>query len=339
MSTPLAAAFDGALAVQVFFVLSGFVLASAGSRSGHSIFGTLAGRVVRLSLPIAASVGFAYVLFLLLPREITGLRQSLDNPWLETIYNPPNLAPMYALASAFGGAYVGMRDLNPVVWTMRIELIGSFAVYVLYHFCPKHLRIFVAAIAIVTLAVVSESYVGFFVGASLFEVWSRGYLRPSKVGPAMLSLGLCASMEPVRDLLGETRAWLFGASLIVFGTLQMSEASILASRVGRHLGRISFGLYLSHFPLLFSAVAFVYLQFELRAVSLAASAVAAVSACWGSAYLAARLVDEPAVVLAREVKRLTSAFHAVLRDGVLSAVRQKRQPNGSSSAIPGARKD
>src|SRR6185437_12518770 len=114
--------------VCVFFVLSGFVLARAFSRSVLGVPAQVAKRIVRLTLPIASATLLSWALLragLIINHEAAALTRS---GWLaaQMTQAPDFLA---ALHEGTVGSWIAANEFttsyNTSLWTMPIEFLGS----------------------------------------------------------------------------------------------------------------------------------------------------------------------------------------------------------------------
>lgn len=151
---PLNALYNGSFAVAIFFVHSGFVLsvkyfrASTDPKLGRIIGTDAKRRIVRLGIPVAASVWIGY-----------GFQRSgaMDQPWFRANFSENVWVAMLYRSSAsllgvafesFPGSFLAvanmnqfvMRSHNPVLWTISLELIGSALIYILARVVIGRLR-------------------------------------------------------------------------------------------------------------------------------------------------------------------------------------------------------
>ncbi|MER0127121.1 MULTISPECIES: acyltransferase family protein [Franconibacter] len=126
-NSPLSFIYSGTAAVYIFFTLSGYILTHAFLSGGDMLNNATTmttKRYFRLAIPATASCIFCW---LVLSNETPG--RELLSAWIQsyTVASPSFLNALYSGAvSAFfgdGSAY------NPVLWTMKIELLGSFLTY------------------------------------------------------------------------------------------------------------------------------------------------------------------------------------------------------------------
>lgn len=293
--SPFSSLYDGPLAVQIFFVLSGFVIANSAAHRRDPLLATLAGRYARLSLPMAASVALAVALLLAWPDAIAHLRQITGTPWLDTIYRTaPPASASWALREPFWPLNVAHGPLfNPVLWTMRYELIGSVGVYLFYFAAPPKWRALAAFAAGLALALTGRFvYLDFAIGAVLRELWTGGRLKPSRFGWLWLPAGLALAYPGLGPASGSLRYSLAG--IAITASVLLSPLWRRAFQVGaaQFLGRISFALYLVHFPLLFTVGAAAYPLFRWPG-GLAVFFVLFAALSLAIAYAFTLAVDEP----------------------------------------------
>lgn len=177
-------------------------------------------------------------------------------------------------------AFIGQDDFyNPVLWTMREELFGSLLILCLGWFlwrCPRRaglilllagatvtqwvdprLLAFIAGLALSWLHTRGVPPVGPWLAAACLAVglWLFGYLEPRGVYRPLAFLADGSAWR--RD-----RIWLHTISglLLILGLLASEPAGrLLTSAFARLLGRLSFPVYLFHFPLLCSLSCWLFL--------------------------------------------------------------------------------
>jgi peptidoglycan/LPS O-acetylase OafA/YrhL len=280
VGSPVAASINGPSAVALFFVLSGFVLPLGIFRSGRirTAVQAAAKRWLRLAgLSLVAAL-CSYALFrlgLFHYRETASLTGS---EWLGSYGGGdpggalvPSL--MGALQEGLIGAFVHNSDAyDPVLWTMRHELLGSFvsiALVLVIWRIPQPTCGCILALCAVLAPLVDPWLIPFLVGTGLaFLVWRHG----AKLGWGMTVVSIAAGfflfgyLEPtgayaaipvVQDSAGyrydRILVHTLSALLIMLGLIGNEKAS-RALRIGPLLllGRLSFPIYLFHFPLLCS---------------------------------------------------------------------------------------
>lgn len=278
--SPLLVLLNGPGAVMLFFVLSGYVLPLGYFRSGRTgaVVRAVAKRWFRLAgLTLLAAV-VSYLLFrfgLYRYREAAAVTGS---GWLGSFGGGDvngGLRPSLAGAVLEGTVFAFVRSAdayNPVFWTMRDELFGSVMVFGLALLLVR-CRVLTGA-ALLVLAVAATQFVdprlaAFVAGLALSRANACGMIRVGRwLAPVCLVAGLAlfGYLEPRGayawlGFLHDGSAWRYdriwlhtaGGVLLILGVLGSQRAGLLlASGAGRLLGRLSFPVYLFHFPLMCS---------------------------------------------------------------------------------------
>jgi len=327
-TSPLFVFVSGSFAVYIFFVLSGYVISASADRSRSSLLATAAGRVIRLSLPCAASLIFAGMLINFGMTSASGAANIVGHWWIKQL--PPifdHPAPWRAvLKDALGWYYVtGESYFNGVIWTMKRELLGSLAIYIVFAFVRS--AGWRAAVNILIFAgllfanIEPFYYVCFVAGSMLYLARSMIARIPSFIGAAALLAGLIVGGKPfftppegafyywpyrlAAFVHGEMYIWPLGATLLVFGALVWRPAvRLLGNPVARFLGRVSFSVYLVHFPLLLSVMTSLFVRWGfISNGAFAATVVGYLFVVYAIGCIFTILIDEPATRLSTWIKR------------------------------------
>lgn len=262
--SPLGIFLNGSAAVQVFFVLSGFVLTGSlarGSRLGlRALPGYAVRRFWRLHPPYLAAAWFAYLATSLYPDpEVTrpasifvakwgGIRASAEQ-MLALTFQLPNSA----------------YDLLPVGWTLRVEAIFSGLMPLFVAALALRTELFlllVAAFLALPMSWIWPSFAldfAFGILLASFPLGARAATAPIRgTAPLCFALGLIVMHLPMMlgwpwpDMSDPISLGLcsVGAAMCVAGVLYSPLLSNALSRPVCHfLGRISYSLYLVHIPI------------------------------------------------------------------------------------------
>jgi len=326
-------------AVPLLFVLSSYVLTYRyfRDRDAAVVRASAWRRYVRLVIPNAFSVLVCYVFMKL------GWMYNLDavavtlSPWAGNCYNfsPDFLTALkQGLWDGFFTVIPAADFYNPATWTMLYEMGGSFFVFsflLLFGRSPRRWIVYA-----VTLALFGGShFLAFIFGMMIADVrhsaYGRGFCtflsRRSWLSLGLLALGFLFTgyfgdsrniCSVVLERLGAAAGYpgydlrIFyhdtGAALMLLGILfHASLQRFLHQRWLVFIGGISYSMYLIHMVLLCSVGCRVFLYFFRSGQTYSVSVLAAVAVCSvcivAAAYGMMRLVDQPAIRLARYLQR------------------------------------
>ncbi|MGQ7806476.1 acyltransferase family protein [Hafnia alvei] len=271
-NSPLPFFYSGTAAVFIFFVLSGYVL-TYGVMKNKDILSSISSmtirRYFRLAPPVLASCILSYFVISLFTPDTSLLSQwisgygKFDSSISGAIYS--------GLIETF---FRGGSSYNPVLWTMKIELIGSF---IIFFYCAVAAKVERRKILAISFAIViillplsqteKYSYICFMTGA-IFNFIKIKLKSPSAI--ILLCIGIyfggvhygstaySSAINLVSySFFGEmTNAYyLFCATsglFIVFSIIFNEKLSAFFSiRPIVYTGRVSFSVYLIHMPIIY----------------------------------------------------------------------------------------
>ena len=341
---------NGAWAVSVFFVLSGYVLSlkliQAETFTGRQMVWMSIGRYLRLALPVVASLLLVSAILAIdgvkLMSMLSQNGEVMANPY------PGDLGLVGALEYGFiHSMLLGRSEFNPVLWTMLPEFYASLGIFILAPIigCCRRERVgplVYVCIYVALLALLAKTiFLGFLLGMALchlhqepqIEKRLKEYAQYWVPAAWIIGVYLCGYM--VRGLYEGAYAWItiggfdrFDEYLYnAWGALFILAAVLYSPRVQRALqvppvialGEISFSLYLTHFVVLSSFGATIYLHSPLQNHSLSAAVSSCLSllACLVVATVFHRLINEPVVKISRNISRLGQAVYQNKNEEVL----------------------
>ena len=323
-TSPFNIVVNGNFAVCLFFVLSGFVLSCRYLAGGdlEALRRLAVKRYLRLMLPTLGAVLLAWAI-LALGGYSFGAAQPITKSGMKDVYAAA--VPLWtALEQGTVGAFfMGQWSLDPVLWTMQTELFGSFLVFALLAlFGGVRMRWLVWGLAAVVFY--NSYYLAFVLGVALAELSLvlGGREAPYPLVLALVTLGLWLGSYPYYG--AETGLWsalpavgsahkpafyhILGAFVLILTAKLFGEArQVFSTRPFRFLGRISYALYLIHFPLVCSVATGLFLVLYPHLGYTATIAVIfplMVPLVLAASLLFTRLVDEPAIRLSDRFARL-----------------------------------
>jgi len=320
---------DGQYAVVLFFLLSGFVLSLGFFRNpaGDSLISGAARRYLRLMIPAATSILLAcFVMkqgWMFNQWAAAHMTVTLQMPhvWLTYFFNFEPTLLSAGREAVYDQFFLGKCRYNSNLWTMSVELAGSFLVYAFVALFGR-LRgrgVFYLCVGAVLILTGRYFMVQFLLGvaiADVFAIWERAN-RPIRI-PALVGFGTAylafyvVGNKPIqgnytvlgaefpKSLCCETASGL----LLVFATAFCPALQwAFSRRPFVFLGRISFTLYLVHLIAICSLACYVYLKLQVKAgMTHHQSAIVASFACiatsTSAAWILYRLVDRPSIILA-----------------------------------------
>lgn len=279
--------FDGQLAVFVFFYISGFVLASTYSRSEIMPTGLMIARTIRLLIPAFAACIFSLAIWLILfPKVPLGdLPNSKGN--FAAIWNfiadafvfTPLLghgsSSLFGWVPGLGDVIRSQPNMNPALWTISVELIGSVLVIFMVKVQKKLSQSLFFLLNVLFAAFFIRSLLLPFVLGVFFYYFRppSGWRGAGIVAGMLIVAAFLISLQASNSVTtGQTLFWAIDiagddyafpaqsafsvqktfAAFLIFLAVMISTSiqSFLSTKPFRFLGRASFALYLTHYPLI-----------------------------------------------------------------------------------------
>ena len=326
---PLRILFDGHTAVYVFFLISGAVLTPSFARPGP-FTAKLCKRVVRLAIPVAAAAVIATVLIAAMSRAhgtaaaLTGSKWlAMDSSGAPTFEHLAREIGLDSLLLGYREATLFMplahsltpmdHSLDAPFWSLHLELYGSLLVL-----CLVTLRAWSRRLHLIAIAACAIAF-----GTHPMFLFVLGHLLPPRLagggkgipGALLLLLGLLMSATKNWPILEPTHAFLSHTELASAPTLFQFQSQLAAialflgvrhtpflwpalqSTPFRHLGRLSFSIYLLHFPILFTVICLAFTVLP----SVTAAFVLFVALTLLAAAAFQRWIDAPAIALSHRL--------------------------------------
>ncbi len=336
---PLGFLADGDFAVYVFFLLSGFVLTPSFARTPGDVGGNLLRRVVRLAVPALVAVAIGAVAFAVFGDTARAAARLSGSGWFQGFVRPRGFAAVLAdldgLSLLAGYASTGLIDATwlprlssatiPPLWTLHIELWGSVWI-ILLAWARGRGRWWHGGLLVGSVWLVGSNELLLFSighGAALLTGRPQWAMLVGRRGAGRLGLGLIVAgvaldwalpwlgVAPGWSLLpaGPLRrfdwlSWLSaGAAVAVFAGVLLARPAqaVLGAGLPHWLGRLSFPIYLLHWPVMIALGASLYVGLAPGApavaagVAIGAGIAASLAAAWGFE----RWCDQPVIRAAR----------------------------------------
>ncbi len=234
----------GQYGVQVFFVISGFVIPYSMHRSGYKInhyFKNILQRYVRICPPSYLSFLMIFAIYygaiLINHHPIEGM------PWvgINTISVIGNLT--------YTVPYLKTEWFNPVFWTLAVEFQFYLIIGLLLPLLIKKNNVLIIIILIGALALWYVKIFWFFEYASFFVLGILLFLRKQKLIPPILFIVLSIITILFTYIQNNIPEFTFGTATYLIILLNQN----LDFKFTNHLGKISYSLYIIHLPIGFIA--------------------------------------------------------------------------------------
>ena len=293
-ASPLFFVIDGASAVCIFFVLSGYVLTPLFTKSRATNGAIVGSRFLRLGIPALAACGFSVILFRVFGgyNKTAGALAGLQ--WLADGWRPS--ASLWFIKDALiNGIILGFQGssltqwfgmpagaLSPLadsyvapLWTLSVEFYGSILVLLLARSRSR-------VLLLLAMVILSRTYLFCFLTGHIAARLDLGGKRivvpwPAAALAILIGLGICSAghfwrPEPMVSFCAWSAQILppcplsgtdylmrvYGATLFTIGVMQCSPIRrILGHRYLSMLGQLSFPIYLTHWPIIFGFGSFV----------------------------------------------------------------------------------
>lgn len=326
----------GTMAVTMFFVLSGFVLTYKFYQGRQkSLFSSAIKRYFRL-MPVALfSVLFGFFLIKLGLMHFKEAGEITGSAWLRQTFFMFDPSLMDAIKQGTIGIFVfpsnviNFAPLNPVLWTIYYELIGSILVFSLASLVKNHKKRW-ALYLISVIGFLNTFFVGFIVGAIMADIYANAPSLVNKIKNlklfykiSFLMTALLLAGYPNQGDLGK-----YWGALTLFDSSQLASAQvtqlvsaiiiitlalcwvrferILGIKPLLFLGKISYGLYAVHFLIIFSLTSwlFVWLNRNFGYLeSVLAASVISLPFMIVLAWLVHKYIEIPSLGLANKVSK------------------------------------
>lgn len=293
--SPFAFFYSGLAAVYIFFVLSGYILTAVALNKGYSrnrVLSMVIKRYPRLGIPATFSCIIAFAILFSIDLKV------ISHPLLVGPFSKGSLWGSEAIFGNFdyslhGAIFSGAIDVfflsgrslyNPVLWTMEIELIGSFIVYILcVAFAKKTgqaeqpkkadvrsillqslpLFILIVVASLVAIRAVDHRFgIGLicFIAGFLFRIYGVNISTAKSMTLLIAGLYLAGAHNDsgsyglIARFVGKYTYELCNALsglLIVYAVIHGEKLyDAFSNRVSVFMGKVSFSVYIIHFPII-----------------------------------------------------------------------------------------
>ncbi|MPW44016.1 acyltransferase family protein [Acinetobacter guerrae] len=264
--SPFAFWYSGTAAVYVFFVLSGFILSYVVCNSRNmqmKLQSMMVKRYPRLAIP---ALGSCILLWAAL--QFSDIDSSQVQYWLKVLATQDIGFAQAVYEGTIGSFLFAESSLNWVLWTMQVELLGSFLLFGLLYIYSLDKRLFLPLVLLFPTTSIFFQSQELYLGLLCFLIGSLIYfygqvIRSSIFAIFLLALGLylagvhnnSSAYYWIYSLVGErTYEYCnFVAGILIVYSILMNPmlSKKLDNRVCVYLGKLSFSIYLLHLLLMY----------------------------------------------------------------------------------------
>ncbi len=315
---------DGKLAVQIFWFMSAYVISIKlfGKHGSTYLKSAVIKRYFRLAIPVLASVLLAFGLMKLGFMYNHELEQFSGRhyPSLTEMYNfKPDF--LKAIKSGLWDTFFNFKSSNSyniVLWTMEPELFGSFFCFFLFAVFRKGSARYYFYVCFIIASVFFQYYwlTTFIISYILCDIDHT--TNPFKKMLATLSAHLYAKwyysvavifilimINGLNQHFYSAYAKIFVSAGIVFSVMNAeSLRNFFSKKILVWLGKISFGLYLIHIPVIYSFSCYLYLQIGLEHICNAwISSIITIAFVLTGAVIFTKFIDKQSVFISSKIAK------------------------------------
>lgn len=319
-NSPFTFFYSGKSAVYIFFVLSGYILTYVASKNNtYKLISMSFRRYPRLMIPAAVSCIFVYLSLTFFPIEKTMISDWVDN------FGDLNYSFYGSVYSGvFESFFMGESSYNPVLWTMKIELIGSFLIFSLCFLRSKYSSLyldFLLMFVFLFLLISKLLSVKLGLGLMAFIAGHFFYFYGRNIHPILLTImffsGLylagthntSSSYSTIISVLGwrsyQVGNFISGIFIVYSIIFNHTLNSFFSKKIFVFMGKVSFSVYLIHFPVIFTfGILFfnslnIYFIYEMSAIlaSIATIVLTYIISIFYFSY-----VDHPGMILSKKIQ-------------------------------------
>lgn len=259
----------------LFLILSGYLCSKSIVRNTKELLCHSVKRLLRLGLPILASSVVIYVLYLLFDFSNGLIAIDIKNSWLSGFY-AKDISIIDVILSPIHILILGESSVNAPLWVLRDMLCASIIIYILNllsFLMAGHKRLYFCILILLTgiSYIYSDNIFFCLMGAVVqfteHEIIENVTLKKYIPSLILISLGLCVfSPKPMK-------LFVLFTALIECTPFTITINKILSMPATQFLGKISFGIYLFHWPVFCSIGSKLILIMGISAKSLIISSI------------------------------------------------------------------
>ena len=239
--------------LYLFFVVSGYLVSKSSVKNLGELISKAVNRFLRLAVPILFSCFIIYLIYLIVGFHAAETGSLFLCEWYQGYYTG-DFTIRDVLLSPFQVLFKGQFKFNAPYWVLHRMFISSMLIYVLKYLLSKEVISKYKSLVFSILAIVMIASVRFSpiitacLSGMLVSYYEESEIRSTSCF-AIWFLFLMMSVYFMPDVL---RATVFFAALIVFVPKAGALNAFFSSKPLQFLGKISWGIYSFHWPIICS---------------------------------------------------------------------------------------
>jgi exopolysaccharide production protein ExoZ len=246
--------------VDIFFVLSGFIICYVGASKQHRVGRFIVERCLRIVPIYWIFTTLTVIMFLVMPRAFRGTEFSIEH-YILSLFFIPHVNPATGSTS----------PLLRLGWTLNCEMLFYFlfALSMILWFRYREAIVSAILLSMVTLGFIlmpkepvaqfymNDIFAEFVFGVTLYVLYRNNRLRlPPWVSCALMAVGFAMfvavfAMPELEESLPRCIHWGLPACLVVAGGLALNQAGYGSTNLFSMTGDASYSIYLCHlFPII-----------------------------------------------------------------------------------------
>lgn len=270
------AIYNGHFSVIVFFLLSGYVLTIPFFTKADNYKAILIKRLVfrylRLNGPVFFIILLSFGLYsnhLYFHHQVASM---LGSAWLSKMFISDGTFSQAISQGLWDAIFFGKNGLNPVLWTLRIEFVGSIFLLITYIVTPEKYILLTSSLVCLIL-ILSLNKTGIYCSVLFLGAYMQRFRLQSQYITLFFWLGLYLGGFQYHSIYFNyinyhaSFDWmllfhLLGALMLVSSVSQCAYKIIFLEKNVVNLGRYSFSIYLVHPLILGSIIYGVYYKYD-----------------------------------------------------------------------------
>lgn len=252
--------------LYLFFLLSGFLVAKSQVKTVGELLLKILNRFFRFAFPIFFSYLIIYLVYILIGFHNVETASLFQCGWFQTFY-VGKYSMMHVLRSPIDVLFLGKCVLNSPYWVLREMFTASIIIYILKYvhswLAKKHEALYFSLLVLIVLllstlsSVITACLIGMII--SLYEneksIFEKSYFAFWAIVTSMLFY--TSSLSYINLI--------FFLSLLVFIPKIKFADKIFSSVPFNFLGKISWGIYSFHWPVMCSLGAILIITLHSKA--------------------------------------------------------------------------